>query len=310
MPSYARAGGYGVLSSGLGDIMRMLMANRADEEDRELQELRRRDAQRMGSAAELAQPDVIPLAQAISPQDMGGMGIDVTPESLRSIADTNVYSAQPSFVPPEPRIVDVPGGEPLTVQEQGASMTPFGNVRDPGIMRALAGAEAQELENARTAERSRLTDMARALGYSETEAPAVIEGVPLPRTGTEGPSGRGPAPTFNRALDMLNQQHAELDDYGDIIGYKRGWTAQSIYRVATEMAQGGPMPVRAPDLRSAGQYPGMFAGPAEGDAIEPPGQWGASAPTTDSRRPVSQSEYDRAVRDLGESRARQYYVVR
>jgi len=155
----------------------------------------------------------------------------------------------------------------------------------------------------------------RGLEYSEPSIQAYTSGastgVAFPRA--EPGSSRGPAPTFNRALDMLNQQHAVLDEYGDITGYKNGWTSQSIYRVATEMAQGGPMPVRAPDLRSAGQHPDMFAGEAAGDVIEPPGSWGPSAsgpmpsPQGDTRQPVSQELYDEMVREHGEALVAQHY---
>ena len=218
MPSYARAGGYGALASGLGNLRQMLMANRATEEDQELERLRRAEAQRMGAAAELAQPDVIPLAQGVS-------DYDIDPASLSAIANAAEPVAPITFTP-SPRTVDVPGGTPLTVQEPAPSVTPFGNVRNPDLMRMLATADEQEDFNLRqgriTTETARLAGVAEKGGFSPEEARLVSEGIPLP------PSLTRRSTTTETRAEVTADRQRRSDEQDAAIGRIDQWIENGI----------------------------------------------------------------------------------
>ncbi len=340
MPSYARAGGYGALASGLGNIINMLMANRADDEARELAELRKREAQRMGAATELMEPDVVPLAQGV-------MDYEIDPDSLRAIANAAEPTAPITFTPPPPRTVDVPGAEPLTVQEPAPSVTPYGNVRAPEISRMLARADEQEGYNLargrREFERGEMVNAISALrDVSPDQATALVAGAPAGVVFPRPASDRAPIrATFNDAKRTIEDLYGARNESGDIIlgEYEFGITPAQAHQMALDMANGRPVP-RITSIRdnpwlnqpgpstpmTVGDIPRFDIPEPVPEPTEGPGRltrllrmWpGGHSPFSDAplgapvddRREVSQAEFDTAVQDLGRAQAERYFKVR
>ena len=326
-PSYARGAGFRAASGGINNIIQMLMANRADDEKRELMALREQEARRMGGATELMQPDVVPLAQGVS-------DYDIDPAALQAIGNAAEPVAPVTFTQPPPRTVDVPGGTPLTVQDSGPSVTPFGNVQVPEISRMLNAAGEQEkfnLGQGRAAdERDRVAGVLGGLGFTPQETAVMSEGFSLPRD-TSAPQAMSDATALNVLkgqdtlfndetgawkipVDQLAERIAALKagiPYEEPVAgqstpdpYSAEYFSQRAQQYGKPGYQepGGPShPVRASRVWGSDNAPSMGPGAVPTATNIAPAQ---------TPREVEQWQYDRAVQDLGEDKARMYFVVR
>jgi len=205
-PSYARAGVARALSGGLNNIIGLLMAKQADEDAQELAAYRQNEARKAQMAAELAQPDVVPVEQALR-------DYDAVPESLRAVATADqpgglqqlLQFEQPS------REVPVPGGEPIAVQAPPPEVTALGNVRDSGITRALdVGRRVEDASIEQRLAQARRDEAASGLArYLSDEQQAFLRaGVTPPRittSSTAGGSREVRNVTPNQALDILTR---------------------------------------------------------------------------------------------------------